>query len=762
MKEATRTWIFIAALSVGSTAGMAQTAQTLTANPSAVTFSYQSGAAIPAAQTVQIQSVPVGQNFTTAVSGSSFNAAWLLVSASSGKAPFSLKIQVNPTGLAAGSYAGLVTVTSTSGTTPPTATIAVTLLVSAAPPLISSSPASLNFTYVTGTPIPAPSLTNAFILSSSGAPLSATITVTGAPWLKIAPTGNISLIGLFNTIAVTVDPTGLAPKVYNAAIKISAPASSNKNLTVNVSLTVNSAPPTITGVWPGGVIQGSPANVVTVTGSNFFANSTVAATGFTGEATVTVTDGISTVSMPYLIPVYPATASQVRFAIASPLPTGTVSTGYTQPLSATGGTSPYLFSLHSGALPPGLAVSGAALAGTPSAAGTYTFTLRISDSASPAPGIAYQEFQLTVYPAAASALRLLNSAVPLPVGGVSNAYGPVTLSVAGGTGGPYNWSATGLPVGLTLSTTGVLSGTPTTEGAIGPLAATLVSDTAMFVTVPAPYEATPGTLRLAVTTPAPGGGTSNDGELRVYGPGPQITAVVNSASYRQGTIAPGDIINIFGLGVGPATLTLFDPSSPPIPTSLPAAAPSTSVTINGTAAPLLYTSAAQLGLIVPYTISGASAQIIVTYNGVPSVPFTSAVAASDPGIYTIASSGIGQGAILNYNAATQDYTINSASNPAAKGSTIVIYVTGAGQTTSSVYDLLVPASPAVTPVLSPLVQIGGQTAAVIAAQAPIGSVPGLIQMNVTVPTTITAGPVVPVIVSFGGVASPTGVTMAVR
>ncbi len=260
----------------------------------------------------------------------------------------------------------------------------------------------------------------------------------------------------------------------------------------------------------------------------------------------------------------------------------------------------------------------------------------------------------------------------------------------------------------------------------------------MLVTVSATYLANAGTLRAAVTTPAPGGGTSNDAGLRIYGPGPQITAVVNSASYKQGTIAPGDIINIFGMGLGPAALTIFDPSVPPIPTVLPAAAPSTSVTINGTAAPILYTSATQLGVIVPYSISGASAQIVVGYGGLSSASFTNTVAASNPGIYTIASSGAGQGAILNYNATTQDYTINSAATPAAKGSTVVIYVTGAGTTTSAVYNQLVPPSPAVTPLLPPTVQIGGQTAAIQAAQAPIGSVPGLIQLNVTVPPTMTA------------------------
>ena len=51
----------------------------------------------------------------------------------------------------------------------------------------------------------------------------------------------------------------------------------------------------------------------------------------------------------------------------------------------------------------------------------------------------------------------------LPAGTVGVPYGPVTLTASGGTP-PYTWTATGLPAGLSLSTAGVLSGTPTASG----------------------------------------------------------------------------------------------------------------------------------------------------------------------------------------------------------------------------------------------------------------------------------------------------------
>lgn len=167
-----------------------------------------------------------------------------------------------------------------------------------------------------------------------------------------------------------------------------------------------------------------------------------------------------------------------------------------------------------------------------------------------------------------------------------------------------------------------------------------------------------------------------------------------------------------------------------------------------------------MGVITPYSLSGTSAQVVVSYNGIDSQAFTVAIAPVDPGLYSLASSGQGQGAILNWVAG--NYTINSSSNPAAAGSIVILYLTGAGATTSAVDNLLIPASPAVTPVLAPQVTIGGQTATVLGAQAPVGSVPGLIQLNVTVPAGVTAGAAQPVVVSIGGVQSQAGLTIAVK
>src|SRR5260221_4183914 len=227
-----RTTWWIIGSAVWMAVAQAQVTPTLTTRVAALTFQYQIGSAtLPAAQTVQIVSAPAGATFTVAVTGFPFNAAWLLVSASSGKAPLPLKVQVNPTGLPSGSYTGTITVTGLTGAPPPSKTITVTLLVANAPATLVVSPAALSFTYTVGGPIPDPSLAGIFVLSSNGSPLSATVTATGATWLKLTPTGNISLAGLFGKVTATGNPAGPLPQTYTRTVTTAPPPAPNQTQT---------------------------------------------------------------------------------------------------------------------------------------------------------------------------------------------------------------------------------------------------------------------------------------------------------------------------------------------------------------------------------------------------------------------------------------------------------------------------------------------------------------------------------------------------
>ncbi|MBY0507078.1 MAG: putative Ig domain-containing protein [Bryobacteraceae bacterium] len=748
---------------------LSQTAPVLGVNNAALTFNYTIGTAkLPAAQTIAVRSTPAGVAFGVTTTGPApHQGAWLLISVSSGRAPQTINAQVNPTGLPAGTYTATVTMTGTTGSPPPTVNVNVTLIVAPPPPTLAVSPASLSFTYITGEPIAGNvALTSNFVLSSTGAATGATVSVTGGTWLKVNPTGNITLAGLLNMISATVDPTGLVPKVYTASIKIESKAAANPLLTLAVTLTVQAARPQVRTTWPGGVGQLSPQSIVTLSGSNFFSTSTAAVAGFTSGATVSVTDGTNTGTETFYIPVYAPTTTYLRVASGSPLPGGVIGIAYAPvTLSAAGGTGPYNWNAL-GTLPAGLSLASGVISGTPTSAGTYFFTVEVIDSALPFPARAQMPVKLTVLPNTATvAPRILGPSGLLPAGILGTAY-PSTLSIqVSGGGGSQTFSVTGLPPGLALnSTTGVFSGTPTSVGTTGNLAATLVSESALLATVPATFLASPGILRITVTTPTPGGGVSNEGQLLIFGSQPQITAVVNSGSFQQGTISPGEIITIFGLGLGPAALSLFDPTvpAPQIPAAWPATTPNTTVTVNGTPAPILYTSANQVSAIVPYGISGATADVALSYAGVASQPVTLTLAATNPGVFTVDASGRGQAAVLNFNATTNDYTMNSGANAAVRGQTVVLYVTGIGATTSASANTLIPASPPVTPTASPTVTIGGQAASVLGAVSPVGSVPGLLQLNVTVPANAPTGAAVPIIVSIGGIDSQTNVTMAIR
>jgi hypothetical protein len=144
------------------------------------------------------------------------------------------------------------------------------------------------------------------------------------------------------------------------------------------------------------------------------------------------------------------------------LPAAVQGAAYNQTIQATG-TAPLTFSVSAGTLPAGLSLASSTgvITGTPTGpAGTAQFTIKVTDGNSPALS-ATQALSIT---ANAAATLKITTASPLTNGNVNAAYS-ATLQSTGGVA-PITWSVTGgaLPAGLTLSSTGAITGTPTASG----------------------------------------------------------------------------------------------------------------------------------------------------------------------------------------------------------------------------------------------------------------------------------------------------------
>ncbi len=144
------------------------------------------------------------------------------------------------------------------------------------------------------------------------------------------------------------------------------------------------------------------------------------------------------------------------------LPTATVGVAYDQTVVATGGAGGYTYAITAGALPGGLSLNTATgeITGTPPASGVSNFTITATDSGSATGSHAYSISVGT------ASLTLLPTS--LPAGTQNVAYNSQTITAVGGTA-PYTFaiSSGALPSGMSLDSSGVLSGTPTTNGSFG-------------------------------------------------------------------------------------------------------------------------------------------------------------------------------------------------------------------------------------------------------------------------------------------------------
>jgi uncharacterized protein (TIGR03437 family) len=268
----------------------------------------------------------------------------------------------------------------------------------------------------------------------------------------------------------------------------------------------------------------------------------------------------------------------------------------------------------------------------------------------------------------------------------------------------------------------------------------------------------------SVTVQGSGGATGStviSVALTVTAPLPNITSVLQAASFQNNPISPGELVSLFGTALGPASSlgTTINPTTGKVATTLGGV----TVLFNGFAAPLTYVSATQINCVVPYELASISSPYVqVKYLGQSSNEPTLRSAATSPGIFTTGN-GTGQGAILNF-----DYSVNSSSHPAAAGTVIQVYMTGEGQLSPTGVTGSVTCSAGCSsvgqipvPLLPVAAKINNQPATITFYGEAPSLVSGVMQVDILIPPNTPSGPN-SLVITVGSNSSQSGVTVAVQ
>lgn len=254
----------------------------------------------------------------------------------------------------------------------------------------------------------------------------------------IAPggTGTVILVNAPPPPPLVISPTSLSNGVRNVAYSAQLTATGGGARPDTFSLVSGSLPAGLT-LSSSGAISGTP----TTPGTSTF--------------TVRVADSqnpVDTATATLSLTIVPVEVTPTT------LPGAPIDAAYKTTLGAIGGTGPYTWKLMSGTLPKGLTLaSTGVVSGTPTVLGTSTFTVQVTDATTPAHGVATAVVSLTVVPMTVATTTLPNA----PIGRSYKA----TLTTHGGKA-TLHWKVSSgtLPAGLTLSTAGIISGTPSAVG----------------------------------------------------------------------------------------------------------------------------------------------------------------------------------------------------------------------------------------------------------------------------------------------------------
>jgi uncharacterized protein (TIGR03437 family) len=666
------------------------------------------------------------------------------------------------------------------------------------------NPLTVNWTI--GTPAPAP-----IVLGITDfTPVPFTAALSNAPWLSVSPqlgTANCIFQGLNPTtcpaasaVTVTFNPTGLVPGAYNATLTLTPQASNPEPTTIPILLNVSTQPFLSADVASVFQAVGSSTKTVhltstldpaqfTVTAATKSGQSWLSVTPIQGQTPATLTINFNTASLtandsgtitiagpanslvipvntnlPAVPPPYPPLVAEVQsitfsYQLGQPTPSPqdlNVSPTFGT-FTITGVTSTpgnwLSASLVNG---PGVGRASVAVDPTGLPVGTYQGSITLAATMASTPATVPVTLVIwtgtpppvTVTPATLAFTAIHGTAAKSQTVNVATGTLPLTLGAATTTADGAAW----------------LSAVP-----IGPYPVPLSNDPpvtpdAVSITADA-TNLSPGTYTGTVTITAPIG-SANTTALPVsftvlasapppppQGTIPLTTAVLNAASQTPGALAPGEILTIFGQNIGPVLPAGLSISNGKVTTTNSMV----QVLFDGTPAPLLYVSSTQINTVVPYEVNGAATNISVVYNGTTIPAGSYPLYSSAPAIFTLNGSGEGAAAVLN-----QDGTVNSASNPAPRGSIIQIFSTGAGATQPAGVTGEITAPTNRAPIEPLVLTIAGVPATVTYAASAPNEVSGLFQVNAMIPQTVSPGSAIPIVLTVGTAQSTATATIAVK
>lgn len=680
-------------------------------------------------------------------------------------------VSVSGTGFQIGNaYSGSITVSSSLGTQ----TIPVAVTTFGGPTLIAS-PGS-----VTCQPSQGACPSNVLMLQMSDNSTRALTVTASVPWVHLDPAGCGTTTPA--TCTVNIDQSGLGSSLNNAILTANATGAANSPILIPVSVLItgalsfssNSLSFTTAGTAQQSVsVSSDPATNFAITygvntpqGGSWLS---ATASSTTTPATVTVTVGPAGLS--------PGQYTGYITLTASGAPAQTITVNLTVPSNAGGNVgvssatplTSLTFAAQAGGSPPAaqqILITGTS--GSPSVAFAYNTSAswllvnntQSGQSATPT------SLSVSVNPATLFSGTQTGTITITPIGGqvitvnvtlilstpvsISAAPQSLTFSYTSGTTAPtaqiqVSGNGGALPFTATATSTGKwlavspASGTTAAGGSV-PLTVSF-QNLSSLAPSSTPYI---GTITVAGT----GGAATVTVSLTVLPPLPTIVKVTNAASLNSGPVSPGEVVTVLGQNLGPDPGVAL-PRELIVNSRIPTTLSGVQVLVNGFPAPILYAGSTQISAIVPYEIASAvpaqNLSLQVTYLGQGSNGFPLTQGVTAPGIFTANSSGSGPGAILNADGST-----NYWANPANKGDTVVLLLTGEGQTNpAGITGAITPTTPPYPqPIQVPTVTIGGEPAPVVFYAESPGMVAGILQLNVTIPSGVPSGDL-PVVVSFG-------------